>query len=131
MASNHVLLAAPRAPRRGRRPSGFTLLELLIATVVTLIMTALVAQMFQFVTDGIFNSRAMIEISDQLRNAKHRLIQDLRGVTAPTVPTLDPSAGYGYFEYVEGPNVANSIGGDIGGLLSPDTSTGTLTAGLT
>jgi hypothetical protein len=73
----------------------------------------------------------MIEISDQLRNAKHRLIQDLRGVTAPTVPTLDPSAGYGYFEYVEGGNVANTVGGDIGGLYSPTTSTGILNAGLT
>lgn len=102
--------------RRGRwkRRSGFTLLEVLIATVVTLILTALVVEMFAVISDGIFNSRANIEISDQLRNAKHRLIQDLRGVTAPTIPPLDPSMGCGYFEYVEGGNVANTIGGDVG-----------------
>jgi prepilin-type N-terminal cleavage/methylation domain-containing protein len=113
-------ITRPAIPRLNRAPAdrGFTLLELLIATVITLILTALVAQMFQFVTDGVFHSRANIELNDQLRNAKHRLIQDLRGVTAPTVPPLDPSAEMGYFEYVEGAGVANTLGGDVGGLIT-------------
>src|SRR5688572_154505 len=116
-----------RSRVRGRR--GFTLLELLVATVITLILTALVAEMFQFVTDGVFHSRANIEMSDQLRNAKHRLIQDLRGATAPTVPPLEPSAEHGYFEYVEGGNVANTVGGDVGGVIS-GTQRNTITGDL-
>lgn len=96
------------------RRRGFTLLELLVAMTLTLLLTALVVQVFTFVSDGVFNSRATMDLADQLRNAKHRLIQDLRGITAPTTPPLDPSAESGYFEYVEGPWVANYPGGDIG-----------------
>lgn len=123
----------PRRPCERRLPSrrGFTLLEVLIATVITLILTGLVVQMFAVFSDGIFNSRANIELSDMLRNARHRLIQDLRGVTAPTVPPLDPSMELGYFEYVEGGNVATFNGGDFGvgsvsgvGITTSDTISG-------
>lgn len=104
----------------GSRPQAFTLLETLIALTVTLILLGLVLEIFASVSDGIYNSRAMMELSDQLRYAKHRLIQDLRGTTAPTIPPLDPTKNLGYFEYVEGPRVANSqfaansVGGDLG-----------------
>lgn len=93
---------------------GFTLLELLVAMTLTLLLTALVVQVFSFVSDGVYNSRATMDLSDQLRNAKHRIIQDLRGVTAPMTPPLDPSSESGYLEYIEGPRVANYPGGDIG-----------------
>jgi type II secretory pathway component PulJ len=115
----HPFLSCLTGSQLGRRnrPAqrrGFTLVELLVAATLTLLLTALVVQMFAFVSDGVFNSRANIELNDQLRNAKERLIRDLRGTTAPTVPPLDPLAGLGYFEYVEGPQVANSAGGDSG-----------------
>ena len=104
------LAGAPRA--------GFTLLELIIATTLTLLLIGMVVQAFAFVSDGVFNSRANMDLSDQLRNAKHRLIMDLRGTTAPTIPPLDPSADYGYFEYAEGANVANTVGGDTGTIVN-------------
>lgn len=93
---------------------GFTMLELVVAAALTLLMTALVVQVFGFVSDGVFNSRANINMSEQLRNAKQRLIQDLRGITAPTVPPLDPWSELGYFEYVEGPQVATEGTGESG-----------------
>lgn len=108
-------------PRRA-----FTLLEVLIALTITLILMGLVMEMFSRVSAGINNSRANMDLNDQLRHAKNRLILDLRGATAPTVPPLDPNMHLGYFEYVEGPRVAtsqyaaNSVGGDIGEQLGGD-----------
>jgi prepilin-type N-terminal cleavage/methylation domain-containing protein len=113
---------------RVREQPGFTLLEVLIALTITLILMATVAELFSHVTDGIRNSRSMMDLNDQLRNAKHRLIADLRGTTAPTIPPLSPEMHLGYFEYVEGPRVAysqianNSVGGDIGENLSGSAS---------
>jgi type II secretory pathway pseudopilin PulG len=113
-----------------RRRGAFTLLEVLMALTITLILLGLVMEMFAHVSNGVADSRAMMDLSDQLRNAKQRLIQDLAGVTAPTVPPLDPTKHLGYFEYVEGPRVANSqyapnsVGGDIGENLHGNWHTG-------
>lgn len=85
----------------------------MIAVTVTLILMSLVVQIFQFVSNGVFAARANMELSDQLRNAKHRLILDLRGTTALTVPPAKSGAGGGYFEYAEGP-VVSGEGPDLG-----------------
>lgn len=118
-------LAAEQIPPRTptsllcARP-GFTLLEVLIALSITLILLGLVMEMFAKVSEGVSASRSGMELRDQLRHAKNRLIRDLCGATAPTVPPLDPTMHLGYFEYVEGPRVANSqfsansVGGDRG-----------------
>lgn len=106
----------------------FTLLEVLIALTITLILLGTAAELFKRVGEGINNSRSVMELHDQLRHAKHRLILDLRGASAPTIPPLSPEMHLGYFEYVEGPRVAysqiatNSVGGDIGENLSGGTS---------
>lgn len=96
-----------------RRRAGFTLLEVMVALTVTLILMSLVVRIFQFVSDGVFAARANMELSDALRNAKHRLIADLRGTTALTVPPVEATMGTGYFEYAEGP-VASGNGPDLG-----------------
>jgi prepilin-type N-terminal cleavage/methylation domain-containing protein len=106
----------------GRRFRGFTLLEVMVALTITLILMGLVVEVFSRIGKGVNNSRANMELNDQLRNAKHRLIQDLRGATCPMTPPLDPFMNLGYFEYVEGPRVASSqiwnrvgsSGGDYG-----------------
>lgn len=114
--------AAPLDARGVR--AAFTLLEVLIALTITLILMGTVAELFSRVSEGIINSRSVMELNDQVRHAKHRLIQDLRGVSAPTIPPLSPDMHLGYFEYVEGPRVAysqiagNSVGGDVGENLS-------------
>lgn len=86
-----------------RRPAAFTLVEVLVATAVTLLLMAIVVSIFSYVSEGMAESRAIMEMSDQLRNAKHQLQCDLSGATAPTIPPLNPAANLGYFEYVEGP----------------------------
>jgi len=113
-----------RATDLARRRAGFTLLEVLIALTITLILMTLVVRVFQYTSDGVFNSRANMEMSDQIRNAKHRLIQDLRGTTALTIPPAEITWGVGYFEYFEGQSVAITGGGDIG--FRPTNTLGTL-----
>lgn len=113
----------PRIAHHGYRVAGgFTLLEVLVAVTITLILMGLVVEVFSRVSTGVNNSRANMELNDQLRNAKHRLIMDLRGATAPMTPPLEPAKNLGYFEYVEGPRVASTqvtgvlgtSGGDLG-----------------
>jgi prepilin-type N-terminal cleavage/methylation domain-containing protein len=117
--SRRLTVQRPFGVRRG-----FTLLEVLIALTITLILMTLVVRVFQITSDGVFNSRANMEMSDQLRNAKHRLIQDLRGTTALTIPPAQPTWCVGYFEYHEGDLVAVSAGGDVG--FRPTGTMGTL-----
>lgn len=82
---------------------GFTLLEVLVSTAITLMLMAAVAQLFAFVTNSVADSQAFLETSERLRLVKQLLQTDLLGVTAPLTPPLDPAADQGYFEYIEGP----------------------------
>jgi type II secretory pathway component PulJ len=86
----------------GRR-SGYTLVEILVATTLTLILMTAVVAVFGGVGDGIAKSRRAMEQFDRLRTAAQQLRQDLQGVTV----TLDgrptrPEENQGYFEYIEG-----------------------------
>src|SRR5271166_505699 len=90
-------------PVTGDRRSGYTLVEILVATVLTLILMTAVVTVFGGVGDGIAKSRRALEQFDRLRTAAQQLRLDLQGVTV----TLDgrparPEEGRGYFEYVEG-----------------------------
>ncbi len=80
--------------------------------VVTLIMMGAVVSVFDMLGTGVAGSRATIEMSDRLRNARNLLQTDLEGLTCPTLPPIRPEANAGYFEYVEGgggePNSGNA-----------------------
>ncbi len=93
------LASASGRVRRG----GYTIVELLMATTLTLILMGVVATIFGSVSRSVHQSRATLEMSDRLRSAKQRLELDLKGVTATMVPTLRPDEGQGYFEIREGP----------------------------
>jgi prepilin-type N-terminal cleavage/methylation domain-containing protein len=95
-------MIAPSYHLPGRR-HGMTLIEMLVATTITLIMMGLVAQLFGVFGQGVTGSRSVIELTDQMRSVGWRLRQDLGGVTAPTLPTRRPEAAEGYFELLEGP----------------------------
>lgn len=82
---------------------GFTLVEILVATVLTLILMGMVVTVFGTVTEEISNSRASIETADRLRSTQLLLQRDLSGTTARMVPPLRPEENLGYFEYIEGP----------------------------
>jgi prepilin-type N-terminal cleavage/methylation domain-containing protein len=82
---------------------GFTLIEVLVATTLTLVMMAGVVQIFAVVGKSINNSRSTLEMSEQIRATVNRLRLDLEGVTADMAPSGRPEEGKGYFEYIEGP----------------------------
>ena len=90
-------------PRLCDWPTGYTLVEILVATVLSLMLLGAVVQMFGKVSNSITDSRAMLETADRLRLAATRLQQDLAGITVTMSPPRKPENNEGYFEYIEGP----------------------------
>jgi len=82
---------------------GYTLVEMLTATVLTLIMMAAVASVFATVGASVSAARSTLEMTDAQRGAAAVLKADLEGVTATMAPPRRPEDGEGYFEYIEGP----------------------------
>ena len=94
----------PIRRRPGGRPGrGFTILELLIATTLTLMLMATVVTIFGAVSRSVRESRAVLEMAGRLRVVKDRLEHDLEGLTVVPAPPRRPDAGEGYLEIVEGP----------------------------
>ena len=82
---------------------GYTLVEILVATALTLIMVAAVVQIFGSIGESINESRSTLEMSEGVRTAKTRLEMDLAGITVTMLPPRRPETYEGYFEYTEGP----------------------------
>ena len=104
----------------GRR--GMTLIEMLVATTMTLIIMGVVAQLFGFVGNGVSASRASLEVSAQLRSVAHKLRTDLGGITVETLPPVRADSDSGYLEIIEGSGTDTSLGlaqlvGDIDDVL--------------
>jgi type II secretory pathway pseudopilin PulG len=92
-----------------RQPrSGLTLIEIMIALVMTLIILLAMMQAFRYANEEIAKGRAMIELSNQLRTSQETLRSDLAGVTANMQPMARFGSPSGYFEYIEGPTRDNS-----------------------
>ena len=91
---------------------GMTLIEMLVATTMTLIIMGVVAQLFGMVGNGVSASRASLEMSAQLRAGSQVLRTDLAGITVETLPPVRIESDSGYLEIIEG----------------TDTDTGTLAA---
>ena len=82
---------------------GFTLIEMLVSLTITLIMMGAVVTLFQTMTDSVSGSRALIELSDRMRNCRNRLQTDLVGATATMLPPMRPEDDAGYMEIIDGP----------------------------
>lgn len=93
------------SPRRG-----MTLVEMLVATTLTLIIMGVIAQLFGILGNSISRSRAALITSAQLRAVSHALRIDLAGATAPTVPPVAADADAGYLEIIEGTDSDTSRG---------------------
>jgi len=92
--------------RPGKAPihrRGFTIIELMMATLLTLMLMLVVVGLFAAVSQGIRNSRATMEMAGRLRAAKRKLQLDLEGRTVIVSPPARPAAGEGYLEIIEGP----------------------------
>ncbi len=75
----------------------------MIATVLTLLLMAMVVRIFAMVGDATAQTRSMLETNERLRNCKITLQADLANATARMLPPLRVEEQAGYFEYVEGP----------------------------
>ena len=91
----------PRCLARRRRSSGYTLVEILVASTLTLILMTAVVRVFSGVGNGITSSRRALEAFDRLRATASQLRMDLQGVTVTMLPPRRPENNEGYFEIVE------------------------------
>jgi hypothetical protein len=89
--------------------AGYTLVEILVATAITLLLMGAVVQMFGALGQSITDSRSFLEASERLNAAAYRLQMDLKGVTVKMIPPRNPDDGEGYFEYIEGPLMLKHI----------------------
>jgi type II secretory pathway component PulJ len=99
--SSNLFLGLFRSYLPALRPA-FTLVEVLVATAITLLMMAGIVTLFGSVSESVSRSQAMMETADRLRATQHRLQTDLKYVTARMVPPLDPREQLGYFEILDG-----------------------------
>lgn len=100
-----------RPPRRGPRHGGFTLIEILVSLVITLIMMGAVVTLFGVVTDSVSGSRALLETADKLRACRNRLASDLAGATVTPIPPRRPENDEGYLQVVEGVQTDSTFAG--------------------
>jgi prepilin-type N-terminal cleavage/methylation domain-containing protein len=85
------------------RCRGYTLIEILVATALTLILMTAVVSVFGGVGDGIAKARRAMDQNDRLRTAIQQLRLDLLGVTVKMDGRpARPEEGGGYLEYIEG-----------------------------
>lgn len=95
--------------RRRGNSRGFTLVEMMVAMVLTLLMVWAIAEFYARVGESVKDGRAMIEQRSSLRSATQRLIEDLKLFTVVPAPPVDDAVtasytvgGLGYLEIVEG-----------------------------
>jgi type II secretory pathway component PulJ len=116
-----ALFAIPM-PTGGRRPlrCGFSLVELLVASMLSLLVMGSVAALFAEFGRSVSDGRAMTELNTRTRNAAWRLRQDLAGLTCVPASRVPVEANAGYFHVIEGSN--NSATGDWDDILALTTS---------
>lgn len=121
--SSNCQLANRSSCARARRPSGLTIVEVMIAIAITLVLLGVLIRLFTYSSGEITKGRAIIELSGQLRMTSDQLRHDLSGLTCPTRPWTNAGDGLGYFEYLEGfphrddPTVTDTTIGDIDDVL--------------
>jgi hypothetical protein len=85
-----------------RARHGMTLVEMLVATAMTLVIMGVVAQLFGFLALTLNRSRQGMEMSAEVRSVANLLRRDLAGLTAKTVPPAAADGDSGYLEIIEG-----------------------------
>ena len=67
------------------KSTGFTLVEMLIAMAVTLLMMIALAKSFGFVGAQVKESRADVELVNQLRDVNNRMSDEMNACTVPLI----------------------------------------------
>lgn len=86
-----------------RRRFAFTLVEMMIAMALTLLLMAALGRGFAYVGETIRDSRAQVELTNELRDITNRLNNELANCTVSLQPALTGNNPSGYFFYYEGP----------------------------
>lgn len=89
--------------RRRRSRDGFTLLEVMIATAVTMLMMLSLAQIFKIIGDSMQRGRAILELNNRLRSVTFRIRSDLQNLTIIPQPPTNPGNAPGYLKIYDGP----------------------------
>ncbi len=97
---------------KSRRPAGITLVEMLVSVALTLMVILAIVRVFDILGTNVTESRSILELSGQLRNATTQLQTDLNRITARTLPPLSPGSAEGYLEIIEGKRSDHDIDGD-------------------
>ena len=100
---------AQPTPIRAHRRSGLTLVEMMVSVTITLLVVFAIVQVFDIMGQTVAMGRATIEMAGQLRSVTNTLQRDLDNLTCPVEPWIDPDAGLGYFEYIEGMVASNGF----------------------
>ena len=82
---------------------GLTLIEVLIATTITLLMMLAMAQGFKSLSQTVSEGRSMLNLSDQLRGLNQLLRNDFAGRTTDSATPQSGLLSSGYFKYYDGP----------------------------
>jgi type II secretory pathway component PulJ len=83
------------------RRSGYTIVEILVASTLTLILMTAVVTVFGGVGDGISQSRRALEQFDRLRSTVQQFRRDLQGATVtPDGRAAKPEQSPGYLEVI-------------------------------
>jgi|LakMenE01Jun11ns_1017448.scaffolds.fasta_scaffold9941656_3 prepilin-type N-terminal cleavage/methylation domain-containing protein len=101
---------------------GMTLVEMLIATTMSLIIMGVVAQLFSVLGRSVSGSQSTTTMNEQLRGVAQMLRRDLNGITVTTLPPVRPDRDSGYLEIIEGPatdttNAAPALDADCDDIL--------------
>jgi type II secretory pathway component PulJ len=92
------------------RRRGYTLVEILVATTLSLMILGAVVQLFGTVGTSITQSRSILESAERLRAVQNRLQADLEGLTVTPMPPRKPEFNEGYLEIIEGPMLQGQQG---------------------
>ena len=98
----HVKRSSLHKKRSADSRRGFTLLEVLIATAVTLLMMVSLAQIFKSIGDSMKQGRAALELNNRLRSVALRIRSDLENLTVVPNPPVTPKSGTGYLKMFDG-----------------------------
>jgi prepilin-type N-terminal cleavage/methylation domain-containing protein len=100
-----------RTPSEPMLRRGMTLVEMMVATTMTLIIMGIVAQLFGMMGKSVSGSRSTMDMSGQVRGVAHQLRMDLAGITVETLPPVSPERDSGYLEIIEGPmnDISNGL----------------------
>ncbi len=82
---------------------GLTLIEVMIATTLTLLLMLALAQGFKTLSETVSAGRSKLTMSDQLRGISTLLRSDLEGLTVDSSNPQSSLASNGYFKYYDGP----------------------------